>query len=337
MKLWLPHVRAGSGVDIYTRRLAAALTTTGVDVVSQGFAHGFQYSPSLMSLIPAPAGTDVILANSWNAGAFARRGAALVSVCHLCVFDRALAPYKTHGQRLFHDHWVRRFEAQGYAAADAVVAVSRDTAGQVERAFPGIRVQIIHNGVDTGFYCPGAEPKEARADGLDILFVGNLSRRKGADLLPAIMSRLGHRHRLYYTCGRKPGERLPAAPNLHPLGRLDETAVRDAYRRADVVLLPTRLEGLPLAALEGMACGRAVVTSRVGSLPELIEHGETGWLCPVDDADAFAAAIDTLSRHPARRHAIGAAARQVIEQRFSAAAMARRYLALFLDLPASHG
>lgn len=332
MKVWLPHVRAESGVDVYTHRLAGALTAAGVEVVSQVFPHRFQYLPELLRSVPVPAGTDVVLANSWNAAAFARPGTALVSVCHLCVFDPALAPYRSRAQRLFHDHRIRGLEARGYAAAHAVVAVSRDTARKVERAFPGVRARTIHNGVDPDFHCPGDTRKAPRADGLDILFVGNPSRRKGADLLPAIMRRLGSGHRLYYTGGRKPRERLPAAPNLHPLGRLDQTAVRDAYRRADVVLLPTRLEGLPFAALEGMAHARAVVASRVGSLPELIDHGRTGWLCAVDDVHAFAAAIDTLFQEPERRHAIGVAARGAIERRFSAATMARRYLDLFREL-----
>jgi glycosyltransferase involved in cell wall biosynthesis len=99
-------------------------------------------------------------------------------------------------------------------------------------------------------------------------------------------------------------------------------------------LFPTRLEGLPYAALEGMSCARAVITSRAASLPELIDHGRTGWLCPVDDVDAFAAAIEQLHADPRLRRSIGAAAREVIVERFTERTMAQGYADLFGQLPA---
>lgn len=335
MKLWLPYIRTGSGVDVYTRRLAVMLRDAGVEVKIQSFPYAMQYVPWLLKAVPTPPETDLILTNSWNAFAFARPGTKLVTINHLCVFDDLLTPYKCGRQTLFHEQLLRRFERWGYARSSAVVAVSSYTAQQMRSQFPGVQVQTLHNGVDTEFFSPECTIDAPPKDGLDILFVGNLSRRKGADLLPRIMHILGPRHRLHYTSGLRPNGRLPSAPNLHPLGSLNQTEVRDAYRRADLVLLPTRLEGLPLVLLESMACGKPVVASAVASLPEIIDHGRTGLLCPVDDVEAFAAAIQSLSDDADQRRAMGVAARQTILENFSTSAMADRYMALFDQLLAN--
>jgi len=328
LKAWLPYLRAGSGVDIFTRRMARALGRLGVSVHVQAFPQALQNMPWLLAAVPPPPGVDLVLANSWHGFAFARPGIALVTVNHLCVADPALAPYRNRHQAFFHRRLVTAFEARSYRAAAAVVAVSDYTAEQVRRHCPELEVITVANGVDTDFLRPGDADGGDRADGLDLLFVGNLSRRKGADLLPRIMRRLGPRYRLFYASLRA-GERLPPAPNLHPLGCLDESRLRDAYRRADLVLFPTRLEGLPYVVLEGMACGKPVVASRVASLPELIAHNETGVLCPIDDVDAFASAVERLQRDPERRRKIGIAARRTIVARFPESLMAERYPRLF--------
>lgn len=332
MRVWLPGVRAGTGTDIYTERLAEALREAGVHAEVQFFPHRLQYIPWALNAVPAPPRTDMVVTNSWNGFAFARPSVKLVVVNHLCVFDDALAPYKSKAQALFHARLLHRFESWSYAKADAVVAVSGYTARQVEKAFPGTRVRVLYNGVDTSRFSPGSGPEEKRRDGLDLLFVGNLSRRKGADLLPQIMSRLGPNHRLYYTSGLRSNDRLPEAPNLRPLGTLDQSRMLDAYRRSDLVLFPTRLEGFGYAAVEAMACGKPVVASAVSSLPEIIESGRTGLLCPADDVDCFAAAIEGLYQDPERRRAMGAAARKTAVERFSAAAMVQGYIGLFDEL-----
>lgn len=308
--------------------MARALGRLGVSVHVQAFPQALQHCPWLLAAAPPPPGVDLVLANSWHAFAFARPGIALVAVNHLCVADPALTPYRSRRQAFFHRRLVNAFEARSYRAAAAVVAVSDYTAEQVRRQCGGLEVTTVANGVDTDFLRPGEADGGGRADGLDLLFVGNLSRRKGADLLPRIMRRLGPQYRLFYASLRA-GERLPPAPNLYPLGCLDENRLRDAYRRADLILFPTRLEGLPYVVLEGMACGKPVVASDVASLPELIAHGQTGVLCPLDDVDAFVLAVKGLQQDAARRMEIGGAARRTIVTRFPESLMAERYLRLF--------
>ncbi len=88
---------------------------------------------------------------------------------------------------------------------------------------------------------------------------------------------------------------------------------RDAPRLIplfDIVAVPSHVEPLGNATLEAMAAGRPVVASRVGGIPEMVVHGETGLLVPPKSPDALASAIESLLRDPIRRDAFGAAGRR---------------------------
>lgn len=328
--VWLPYVETASGTDIYTDLMATGLARAGHRVVRQPLAHRLQYAPSSLTQIRPPAGTTVTLANSWNGFAFRSHSRRLVVVEHLFLFDAALRHSKSIPQSLFHELLVRRWEMRSMSAADAVVAVSHYTAGQMRRVLGLDRVHVIHNGVDLAFFCPRpTDANPSRNGKFQLLFVGNPTRRKGADLLPQIMELLGEGYELEYTAGRgDEGPRLTGA-NLRCLGRLDREQVRDAYRRADLVLFPSRLEGFGYAPVEAMACGTPAVVTRGSSLVELIADGITGRLCPAGDASAFAAAVRELSADRQRLHAMGKAARRWVEERFSLELMTRRYLELF--------
>lgn len=90
---------------------------------------------------------------------------------------------------------------------------------------------------------------------------------------------------------------------------------------ADVVVLSSRTEGLPNALLEAMALGRPCVVTTVGGIPELIEHGSSGWLAPPGDAGALAAGLRSLLSDRGLARARGDAARERARQRFGVARM----------------
>jgi len=102
---------------------------------------------------------------------------------------------------------------------------------------------------------------------------------------------------------------------------------------ADVVALPSRQEGLGVAALEAMAAGRPVVASRVGGLAEAIVPEETGLLVPPGDPMALATALARLARDPGLRARLGAAGRERVLGRYTAARMAEGTLACYEDRP----
>ena len=125
-----------------------------------------------------------------------------------------------------------------------------------------------------------------------------------------------------------------------------ESAVRLAGERddvgellaaADLFVLSSRSEGLPLSILEAMAAGLPVVASDVGGVPELVVDGETGLLVPPGDPHALAAAIDRLLDDPDLRRRLGAAGRLRVSEQFDLESTQRAHLDLYRTLLADAG
>jgi glycosyltransferase involved in cell wall biosynthesis len=98
---------------------------------------------------------------------------------------------------------------------------------------------------------------------------------------------------------------------------------------ADIVVLPSRLDGMPLIVLEAQARGKAVVASRVGSLPHIIEHQATGFLCEPENVEEFCSCIARLADDPVLRREIGRAARVAAAERHGEDKMLAEYDAVF--------
>jgi len=323
----------GSGTDVFTETLAEGLRQKGLEALATRFAHRLQYSPWLLSRRPVPENTDIVLANTWNAFAFKKPGTKLIAVEHLFVLDPALAPYKSWAQAVFHNLFVKNYEKASQRNADQVVAVSQYTGTTYRDVLRVDMPRVILNGIDTDFFCPLEETIEKPSNRpFRLLFVGNMSRRKGVDMLPDIMAMLGSGYELSYTQGLRVADPFPSLQNVRRLGRLDRDRVREEYRRADLLLFPTRLEGLPLVAMEAMACGTPVIASDTASLPEVIDHGETGMLCRLNDGAEFVLAIRALQSDPAKLQRLAKNARMSAINCFSIDRMINDYVYLFTEL-----
>lgn len=108
--------------------------------------------------------------------------------------------------------------------------------------------------------------------------------------------------------------------------------VPDLLHAADLLLLPSRWEGLPIVLLEAMATSAAVVATRVGGVPDVIDDGRTGLLVEAGDTEAFAQAIGRLIREPALRDRLGIAAGLRVRQEFDVRLTAARYEDIYLGL-----
>ena len=97
----------------------------------------------------------------------------------------------------------------------------------------------------------------------------------------------------------------------------------------DLLVSASRREGMPIALLEGMASGLAIVGTRAGEIPTVIEEGVTGVMVEVEDPLALAGAIVAMLRDPGRRYQMGVAARDRISREFSAERMMTDYLSLY--------
>ena len=99
--------------------------------------------------------------------------------------------------------------------------------------------------------------------------------------------------------------------------------------RARMFVLPSRSEGIPLTALEAMACGLPVVATRVGGLPEVVDHGVTGLLVPPADSAALSRRWSTIWDDLDRGDRMGRAGRHRTEERFDVRRMVAQYEALY--------
>lgn len=230
--------------------------------------------------------------------------------------------------RLIYERWSRRVVAIAPAIAEQL------RAGGV----PAERIAVIPSAVDPARVQPrrdratvrhtfgaGAEPV--------ILTVSALVARKGLDVLLDAVAALAGRGLLphVWLAGEGP-ERQALAARAAALG-LDGRvqllgpvrAVADLLAACDVFVLPSRREGLGVAALEAMAAGRAVVASAVGGLATAVVDQRTGLLVPPGDAAALADALERLLRDPAWRERLAAAGPSRVAEGFLPAQMVAAY------------
>jgi glycosyltransferase involved in cell wall biosynthesis len=123
---------------------------------------------------------------------------------------------------------------------------------------------------------------------------------------------------------------LGVADRVHFVGW--QADVRSVVGAADVMVLPSRAEGMPLAVLEAMAIGTPVIASAVNGVPEALEHEVTGFLVPPADADALARAILAAFSDMSRLRRVAASARQKVEREFAATRTVREFDELYQDL-----
>ncbi len=332
MKVWFPAIRTGSGSDVFTLQLAQGLRQHGIETVVTWFPHRLEFAPDLMRVVHAPPGTDLIHVNSWAGFAFHRSGIPLVVTAHHCVHDPDYAPYRSFLQAAYHASVIRQYERRSFAAASVVTAVSAFTARRVAECFPGTAPIVIHNGIDTEFFRPVDDVQAPTDRPFRLLFVGNPTRRKGFDIVLAVMAQLDpQRFTLEYTVGLRGGAVINR-PGVHCLGRVDRPRLLRAYQDCDALLFPSRYEGFGYAAGEAMACGKPVVAADRLFAHELVKHGETGMLCPVDDVDAFVDAVRQLAGNRELAKKMGNAGHRRVMGDFTRAAMVGKYTQLYCNL-----
>ena len=112
----------------------------------------------------------------------------------------------------------------------------------------------------------------------------------------------------------------------------DQEYIADLLPAADVFLLPSQHESFGLAALEAMSCGVPVLGSRIGGLPEVIEHEKTGFLCAPNDVDCMKAIVLALFKDEGARRQIGQAARERAERLFNRDRVVAQYMDVYTRL-----
>jgi glycosyltransferase involved in cell wall biosynthesis len=232
-------------------------------------------------------------------------------------------------------------------AATLIVGVSRQVIdGPLQDGVPPERTRVIYNGID--FARLGDSGKDLRAAlGIPrgapvIATTGSLIQRKGHDILIRAFHALAPgtlpAHLLIPSGGpegdslRELATALGVADRVHFLGYIDD--VVPVYKAADMFALASRGDAFGLALAEAGHFGLPAVSTRVGGIPEVVLHGQTGLLTAADDVAGFADALAQLIADPASRARMGAAAVKRVDENFTADRMARKFEETYAELAA---
>ena len=230
--------------------------------------------------------------------------------------------------------WQRWLKRHASRRLSAHVAVGERAARLVEEMamLRPHSIRTVYNGVPGD---PGGEPR-VHPHRPVIGSLGRLHEQKGYDVLVRALPEIPEAHVVIVGDGPERGALEALASELGVSDRLELVGWREDARAwlasFDVFALPSRFEGFPLAIVEAMLAGTAVVATDVGSVPEAVVHGRTGLLVDPDDASGLAAELRGLLADEDRRRAMAATAREVALERFSAAAMARAYTEIWAEI-----
>ncbi len=324
-------VEAFGGAGAWRRQLLAALPRT-------------VYVWALWRLLrrhrPALVWSWLFLANVVAAPA-----ARLAGIQRVICSERGLSTWKWRASGGL--WWYRPAEQTAAALSDALVVNARAVARDYARwlGWSAERIWVVVNGIDPARWSGGGKTTAgAKPAGKGrvpiILSVGRLCPEKAQATLIRVSARLvnaGLYHRLVLVGGGEMAEALrQTARELGVEGSvLLAGEVGDPsgfYQKADVFALSSVAEGMPNALMEAQLCGLPAVTTDAGGAREVVVDGETGYVVPVGDEAAFAAALRRLLEDPELRQRMGEAGRRRMLDVFSVERMVREVDRLFAEL-----
>ncbi|MEO8518540.1 MAG: glycogen synthase [Dermatophilaceae bacterium] len=329
-----------------------ALQTLGVDLTMSGDC----------------VGADLVHSHTWYANFGGHLASLLAGVPHV-VSAHSLEPMRPwKAEQLGGGYAVSCWaERTAYEAAAAVIAVSEGMRLDVLNTYPAVdpsAVHVVHNGIDSQLWQRDSSPEAleiVRSHGVDpsrpsVVFVGRITRQKGLPYLLRAAAQLPPEVQLVLCAG------APDTPEIKEevgaliadlrRGRHGVVWIEEMLPRVEVVALlsaatvfacPSVYEPLGIVNLEAMACELAVVATATGGIPEVVIHGETGWLVPIEqvadgsgapvDPDRFvsdlAAALTDAVSDPVRARARGQAGRDRAVESFSWTSIGDQTIAVY--------
>ncbi len=282
---------------------------------------------------------DIIHLNSSKAGVLGRIAGTLARVPVVVFTAHGWAFKAATGIRanlyLWSDRLVRRLTTMTICVSEIERA-----AGLEARTCSAERSTVITNAVDVDAALPHVAGEDDR---VRIVSVGRLAQPKDFPGLIAAAAQLRPGTTHIRILGD--GPQRPELEGLIAQHNLDDTVelvgevpdVRPYLAAADIFVLSTHSEGMPIAVLEAMAAGLPVVTSNVSGLHEVVVNDQTGLLAPPDDPRALAATLNRLIDDPDLRHQLGDNGRRRAEDHFSLAPWRTAHLHLYHQLLGARG
>lgn len=334
--IWFPTIKTNTGTDKFTEQLVSALNQRGFQAEITWLPHYAEYLPWLVPVPAKPDWANIAHVNTWLHSRFYPKNIPMIATLHHCVQDKYISPYKTFAQKLYHQLWITPIEKHCFNVANLITTDSQYTAQCAKDIFGIDHAHVISIGIDSKTFHPNEFIKSRiQNEPFRLIFVGTNSIRKGFDLLPKIMQQLGDDFQLFYTSNAEQYEPLPKNMIQLPPQKTSQD-IANTYRTMDALIFPSRLEGFGLVVAEAMASGLPVVVTDSSALTELVDHGETGLLCPQDDVNAFVDAVRQLASDQVLRERLAKAAHQHAEQYFRIDQMVERYISVYCSVLLNH-
>jgi starch synthase len=321
-----------------------------------------------LQMAAAVEGSDLVHSHTWYAQLGGHLSGLLYGIPHVATVHslEPMRPWKE--EQLGGGYAVSSFcEKTALEGADAIVAVSSEMRRDVLRCYPAVdpvRMHVIYNGIDTEVYRPDPRVDVLDRYGIDperssVVFVGRITRQKGLSYLCDAAFEIDPAAQLVL-CAGAPDTPEIEAEIREKVGRvraergnvvwleqmLTKEEVIQLLSHATVFVCPSIYEPLGIVNLEAMACEAAVVATRTGGIPEVVEDGVTGLLVPFEASDDgsrapvdpvrfaadIASRVNELVHDPGRARELGRAGRRRAVKRFSWPAIAAQTIELYRSL-----
>jgi glycosyltransferase involved in cell wall biosynthesis len=241
------------------------------------------------------------------------------------------APEKTAGWFKF----VLPFSRIVWKRAAAVIAVSPETK-RLAQVHYDVPIQVIPNGINLDSYKP---KKREKTDHARIIYIGRFSPEKNAVAVPEVMAGLEDLSWHCVMLGDGPDmsmvqnriQELDLDDRFTLSGWVSPEVVKKHLALSDILLLPSKREGMPIAGLQGLAMGLALVLSRIGSCPDLVSEGKNGYLVAVNDFKGYRSALRKIIESPSLLEEFQKNSRE-IAYRFDLKKTYTAYESLFIEI-----
>ncbi len=209
-----------------------------------------------------------------------------------------------------------------------------------------VESRIIPYGIDQDLFYPAHDRRSIRSslnlpeDAYILLTTGNAMRNNPAkdyETMRAALIQVGEQlpdKKLIFLvlAGSETSSERLGCLDVRFIGYQSEAIVADYYRAADIYIHAAKIDTFPLSVLEALSCGTPVVATQVGGIPEQIQHGSTGFLSPLGDAQSLAQQVITLLQDRNLCHQMGQQAAIVAQRKYSLHQMIQSYVDWYIDI-----